>query len=372
MASGCQAGTSASNQAGEGAAHQTIPAERERVRRYGRYGRGLRDGLGGGGGLAVCMDRLDLPEGYAWLRSCLASRLRHESEVLEIGCGCGQTMVELISIGCRCTGVDKSSVACAEAKRRIGGLPDVPGRGAVLRMDAESLLFPDEAFDAVVFWRALHHIRNCAQSVSEAARVCRRGGWVLIAEPSPKVLDAIRFWERSRGASIVHPARGDVSTAARVLRAERFELEVCEGRTEVRAVARKPGNPPGPTHLGSKPRAAPGDAGYVAAGPCQRRDAQDPTGRKETGRGDCIHPAHAVSCLRWHPRGRSTVRACGCSRRRLREARPGSSGTTPQSPPVIPPLVESDEGVPRGVPWRGRTKGEEIGLWIRAGIVTDF
>ena len=63
--------------------------------------------------------------------------------VLDVACGTGDMVVELLKQGCTVTGVDLSEEMLAIAKRKAES-----GKWKVA--DAEQLPFPDECFDAVV------------------------------------------------------------------------------------------------------------------------------------------------------------------------------------------------------------------------------
>jgi ubiquinone/menaquinone biosynthesis C-methylase UbiE len=89
--------------------------------------------------------------------------------VLDVCCGTGLVAIAALERGADVVGVDISEemVAVANAKRLRAGF-----RAG----DAESLPFPDAAFDRVICNFGLYHLADPDQAIAEAARVLRRGG----------------------------------------------------------------------------------------------------------------------------------------------------------------------------------------------------
>lgn len=98
--------------------------------------------------------------------------------VLEIGIGTGLS-VPLYPTGCRITGIDLSREMLQEAeKKRPTAYPAHDLR--LLRMDATSLEFPDDAFDRVLASYVLSTVPEPDRTLAEILRVCRPGGRVVI------------------------------------------------------------------------------------------------------------------------------------------------------------------------------------------------
>jgi ubiquinone/menaquinone biosynthesis C-methylase UbiE len=96
-----------------------------------------------------------------------------QKDVLEIGVGCGTHAHLLASHARSFTGIDLTQYAsdCTRRRMKVFGLP-----ATILRMDAESLQFPDNSFDFVWSWGVIHHSANTRQILSEIRRVLRPGG----------------------------------------------------------------------------------------------------------------------------------------------------------------------------------------------------
>ena len=96
--------------------------------------------------------------------------------VLDVACGTG-TLLEMASQKkLDCFGVDLSGGMLAEAKKKV---PDAE----LGQVSFYELPFAEGAFDFVVATNALSGVHIDARKVLlEMIRVCRRGGWVYIAE----------------------------------------------------------------------------------------------------------------------------------------------------------------------------------------------
>lgn len=140
--------------------------------------------------------------------------LRHEKElvlelaapkagekVLDVGVGSGIFALELIRRGADVTGIDVS--------RRMLDIARSKGVTNVALGDAVSLDFPDESFDLVVSITALEFIGDYEKAISEMARVCKRGGRVVVG-----TLGSHSLWALKRRRA----ARRDPGSVFRVAR----------------------------------------------------------------------------------------------------------------------------------------------------------
>lgn len=99
--------------------------------------------------------------------------------VLDEGCGDGALAAELAQRGAIVTGLDSEPAMIAAARRRAGI------EGVQLRLvagKAESLPFPDAAFDRVLAVATLCFVPDAERAVAEMARVLKPGGRLIIGE----------------------------------------------------------------------------------------------------------------------------------------------------------------------------------------------
>ena len=94
---------------------------------------------------------------------------------LDVACGTGDMVVELLKHGCTVTGVDLSEEMMTIAKRKVEN-----GKWEVA--DVESLPFEDETFDAVTCAFGVRNFVHLEQGLSEMLRVLKPGGKMVILE----------------------------------------------------------------------------------------------------------------------------------------------------------------------------------------------
>ena len=106
--------------------------------------------------------------------------------VLEIGCGTGQWLVQLVKAGCDVAGLDSSRnmlKIAAEKSRQLG----------LVQGCAESIPFGTGTIDRLFCINALHHFSRQERFMAEAGRVLRHEGGMLIVGLDPHTgLD--RWW----------------------------------------------------------------------------------------------------------------------------------------------------------------------------------
>lgn len=100
--------------------------------------------------------------------------------VLDVGCGDGALARMMSRAGAHVTGLEPNPVQLARARA-------APPEGNETYRDgsAAALPFGGETFSLVVFFNSLHHVPVSEQfrTLTEAARVTRRGGTVYVSEP---------------------------------------------------------------------------------------------------------------------------------------------------------------------------------------------
>jgi demethylmenaquinone methyltransferase/2-methoxy-6-polyprenyl-1,4-benzoquinol methylase len=108
-------------------------------------------------------------------RRFLASRIdvTARATVLDVATGTGAVARELLDQkNCTVVGLDQSPEMLAEARRRL------PAGVKLFEGNAESLPFPDAAFDALTFTYLLRYVTDPGATLRELARVVRPGGTI--------------------------------------------------------------------------------------------------------------------------------------------------------------------------------------------------
>jgi SAM-dependent methyltransferase len=104
----------------------------------------------------------------------LAAKLADGKEVLELACGPGIGLGYLLNTSQRVVGGDYDDSLVELAKQHYGN------RLEVCKLDAQNLPYENESFDVILLLEAIYYLPNANQFVSEARRVLRNNGAVLI------------------------------------------------------------------------------------------------------------------------------------------------------------------------------------------------
>jgi SAM-dependent methyltransferase len=108
----------------------------------------------------------------------LAGEFARDKDVLEAACGPGRGLGYLVERARSVIGGDLDPVLVEAATRHY------QGRVRVLRFDAQRLPFAAAAFDVVILLEALYYLREPQRFLSEAHRVLRPRGTLLLCLPN--------------------------------------------------------------------------------------------------------------------------------------------------------------------------------------------
>jgi SAM-dependent methyltransferase len=129
---------------------------------------------------------------------------RPQDRVIEIGCGMGRYTLLLAAQGTRVEGLDFTPAQLDRLREYNDGRYDIPLHCVDIAAPPEDLA---GAFDLVMGFFVLHHVRDVKASLAAAARLLRPGGRMVFVEPNPfnplyyvQILFAPRMtWRGERG-----------------------------------------------------------------------------------------------------------------------------------------------------------------------------
>lgn len=110
--------------------------------------------------------------------------------VLDIGTGTGRIAQLLEPYADQVTGLDKSPEMLRLARARLQDFP--AERVSLVQGDLGALPFEPACFDTVVFHQVLHYAQEPGFALAEAARVCRPGGTIAIADLATHAREELR------------------------------------------------------------------------------------------------------------------------------------------------------------------------------------
>jgi phosphatidylethanolamine/phosphatidyl-N-methylethanolamine N-methyltransferase len=111
------------------------------------------------------------------LRVLDSLRIPKGARVLELGVGTGLSLTAYPA-HCEVVGIDLAQDMLDQAAEKVG---EHAWRHVTLRqMDALDLTFPDDSFDYVTAFHVVSVVPDAARLMSEARRVCRPGGKLII------------------------------------------------------------------------------------------------------------------------------------------------------------------------------------------------
>lgn len=101
---------------------------------------------------------------------------KEEAAILDIGCGNGNILAELVTPKNKLYGIDLSENMIMVARKRLHG-------NAELQIaDAKELPFQDNQFDYIICNASFHHYPYPLETLMEMNRVLKKGGVLLIGE----------------------------------------------------------------------------------------------------------------------------------------------------------------------------------------------
>ena len=120
--------------------------------------------------------------------SAMLSLLSPDLIVADLGCGTGPLAAELAKYVKQVIAVDSSAAMLKAAQKRLEGVDNVELR----RGDLESLPIDDATCDAVIILLVLTYVADPVAAISEARRILKPGGKVVLVDLQPHDRDDFR------------------------------------------------------------------------------------------------------------------------------------------------------------------------------------
>lgn len=105
-----------------------------------------------------------------------------ELMVLDVGCGTGMTMRDVLHRGHSVAGVDITEAMLHRARAAVSQFP--PDRARCILSDVENVPFEDGSFDVALCMGVLQYLQTDEKAVGELSRVVRNGGLVIVTLPN--------------------------------------------------------------------------------------------------------------------------------------------------------------------------------------------
>lgn len=124
----------------------------------------------------------DPPESYKKLfqqeKDYLRKRISKNHSVLDVACGDGRTISNIVDLAGKITGLDIDPKAVADAKQKLQKHPNVE----IILGSAFEIPFPDDCFDVIILSMALVNFdENKNKALSELRRVVKQDGKIILS-----------------------------------------------------------------------------------------------------------------------------------------------------------------------------------------------
>jgi len=141
----------------------------------------------------------NLPESYhKWFeeeKKYLQKIITPDAKVLEVGCGDGRSIFDILPVTKNITGIDHDDKAIADAKDNFSNYPSIK----ILKADATKLPFENEEFDFVVCMTTFANFADKKFIIlEEMKRVLKNSGKIIISVFSEDALeDRMKIYKAS-------------------------------------------------------------------------------------------------------------------------------------------------------------------------------
>lgn len=132
--------------------------------------------------------------------------------VLDIGCGTGIYMKEVLERRHAVVGLDITEEMLSKAKEMLKDY--MPGRAVVVCGDVENMDFVDNSFDVILCIGVLQYLQDDNKAIAEISRVLKSGGIAIVTLPNVLRINAVLdpYYYLVRGCKyLILKFRNDVS-----------------------------------------------------------------------------------------------------------------------------------------------------------------
>jgi ubiquinone/menaquinone biosynthesis C-methylase UbiE len=156
------------------------------------------------------------------------------SQLLEIGCGAGNLLLQATSRGSYPVALDLSMQALKFVRSRLEEAQsgeEAPGGFACIQALGEALPLGDESFDCILMSEVIEHLEAPQNSVCEAVRILSSGGRLLITTPNYRSFWPLMEWTvdclnmAPKMAGEQHISRFHLSSLKQILVESGLEIE---------------------------------------------------------------------------------------------------------------------------------------------------
>jgi ubiquinone/menaquinone biosynthesis C-methylase UbiE len=102
--------------------------------------------------------------------------------VLDVGCGTGMTLKDILRRGHSVVGADITEEMVHRARRAVSEFP--PERARCILSDVEHVPLASESFDVALCMGVLQYLQTDAKAIAELSRMVRPGGLVIVTLPN--------------------------------------------------------------------------------------------------------------------------------------------------------------------------------------------
>ena len=121
-----------------------------------------------------------------WKRLRLINRLQRGGRLLDVGCGTGIFLGEVIrDPHWQAMGIEPTEYAANYARQALGV--------EILQSTLDQVSLPEGSFDVVTMWDVLEHLPRPVADLRKAYRLVRKGGWLILQIPNLESVGARVF-----------------------------------------------------------------------------------------------------------------------------------------------------------------------------------